>query len=97
LQADDKWLHFAVRAWQDNYPNETSETFRQSLPSYLAKVMPPEGVVEQFVFMDGPEEVPLEQGDVVGQLLGAQYLQVDVHTLGGALLLLQLGLRNEQV
>jgi len=54
--------------------------------------MPPEGVVKQFVFMNGPEEVPLEQGDVVGQLFGAQYLQIDVHALGGTFLLLQLGL-----
>lgn len=65
------------------------------LAPHLAKMVSPEGVVKQFVLVDGPEEVPLEQGDVVGQLLGTQNFQVDVHALGGAFLLLQLRLRSE--
>lgn len=53
-------------------------------------MMPPKGVIEQLVLVDSPEQVPLKDGDVIGNLFGAQDFQVDVHSLRGAFLLRQL-------
>lgn len=53
-------------------------------------MMPPKGVIEQLVLVDSPEQVPLKDGDVIGNLFGAQDFQVDVDSLRGAFLLRQL-------
>lgn len=53
-------------------------------------MMPPEGVIEQLVLVNSPEQVPLKDGDVIGNLFGAQDFQVDVDSLRGAFLLRQL-------
>lgn len=53
-------------------------------------MMPPKGVIEQLVLVDSPEQVPLKDGDVIGNLFGAQDFQVDVDSLRGALLFRQL-------
>lgn len=53
-------------------------------------MMPPEGVIEQLVLVNSPEQVPLKDGDVIGNLFGAQDFQVDVDSLRGAFLFRQL-------
>lgn len=59
----------------------------------LAEMMAPKGLVQQLVLVHRPEQVAIEQGDVVGQLLGAERLNVHVDAVGGALLFGQRRLR----
>lgn len=53
-------------------------------------MMSPKGVIEQLVLVHSPKQIPFKDGDVIGNLFGAQYLQIDVHALRGAFLLRQL-------
>lgn len=51
--------------------------------------MPSEGVIQQLVLVHRPEQVPIEQGHVVGHVLGRQRLKVHVQRLRRKFLLRQ--------
>lgn len=53
-------------------------------------MMSPKGVIEQLILVHSPKQIPLKDGDVIGNLFGAQNFQINVHTLRGAFLLRQL-------
>lgn len=57
--------------------------------------MPAERLIKQFVFMDRPEEVPVEKCDVVRQFFSAERFEVHLDAVGGALLLGQRRLRKQ--
>lgn len=38
---------------------------------YLAEMMSPKGVIEQFILVHSPKQIPLKDGDVIGNLFGA--------------------------
>lgn len=66
------------------------------MPSHLSEMVSAECMIEQFVFMDGPEQVPIEERNVVGQLFRAQRFEVHFNSLGNSLLLWQRRLQSTE-
>lgn len=72
---------------------ETSDEDVQ-VRGYLAEVVASEGVVEQLVLVDAPEQIPVEEGHVISQLLRAEHLDICIDALRWLLLFRQTSLKN---
>lgn len=65
--------------------------------SNLAKVVSSECVVQQFVFVNCPKEVPVKQCDVIGELLCAKNFNVHIDSISCSFLLTHWCLPNRKL